>query len=200
MNVIVARGYRVRPGTNLLRLLDAIKRRASENASEALQELYIKSLTSPSMLQVMEEWTGDNKNNLHGDVLCSSYFLSKFRTAAATGEDSPENLSVHLDIWEHRGAVYIRAVCGWKMSGVLDFLDRIFELEDFSYYSTMRRPSTIPNKHWTTRAAVWGDILTRTDGNPLLRCTVLSPETYYSLDPTWRAIPPTTYVRSIEQA
>ena len=145
--------------SDLINTLTTIKEKAMEECRAHLTAIYAEATSCPTMSNLIVEET-ESGNGEPFERLCSRYYLANFKKAVEDNSGkNPYNFTAELLLWEKEGETIIGANTFWGSARFLDFLDQLPFLSKFSSNLAARAP--------------------------LLRMSILSPETYYKVDPAW---------------
>ena len=75
-------------------------------------------------------------------------------------------MDVSVAVYPYKGAYYLRTFCerGSIFGDILDFIEKLPELQDFHYQNSTNRPKGIGAKDWANRRKVWHAITKENQG------------------------------------
>lgn len=149
MSTVIHNAYRVRTGIDIVDLTARIRVRAERRAKTHLTKLCRAILENPRDFGIEDLPTGSTIHRV------SLELRRRYRAQSASSLRDEFDFNVALGVTRVSKRWLLRTFCGDGMAGVLDFVPRMPELEDFHYDNRADRPANVTAREWAQRLSTW---------------------------------------------
>jgi hypothetical protein len=147
-------------GIQLWPFLRDLKKRADKSCHDKLVQVIeelMASVNPESDAYIEDDDRSDTAKRLQ---IAHDCLTKEYEKQANSHRRNPFYLDVTISIHENNDQYYLIAYCDFAslMSGSLDFMNEMEELEDFHYQNSTDKPDEISEEDWENREKVWDEI------------------------------------------
>jgi hypothetical protein len=167
--------YKLKESLTIEFKLPLFIKRAEEECRKAIEDLYIRTLLSPTLRGLVFESAPEG---IPDEIACSNFYLRKLEEIEKANQpheyDLRHDLRVSIKYWIIAGEFFIKPQCGCGASGCLNFMAEDPDLVDWSY-ALNTKPKNVTQEEWAERRKTWEKIEAGGDA-------VVGPITVHILD------------------
>lgn len=171
MSTKIYNAFKVKDPDRMWPLVNKLFRKGRENVITTLREHYIRLVRhmDPSTKEYLEARSGAREGLSEQSFRLSHVrdkIRDRYRENVTRLDWDTYSLDVTIAFYQYRGEVYLRTFCeaGSIFRSVLDFVEKMPELEDFHYQNSTDDRAGASAKDWANRRRIWNAITKANDG------------------------------------